>query len=162
MISLPVQTELWKSYKFLYILLGIIQKLYDFPRSQKKRIAWYKPPFMWTKHYTEKSEENHTTFVWLSSLWLLPHSVSWIPLLWAFVYCPHCSLIAYPPSSSNFFTFQLKSPLAMPPPNLCDLSPLTESGNVTTSDQLPTIKANWRCKPQVRRNKYPIFADVQI
>jgi len=44
------------------------------------------------KIYMEKGEENHTTFVWLSSLWLLPRSASQIPLLWAVVSCPYHSI----------------------------------------------------------------------
>jgi len=132
-----------------------------FLAPRKRELLDISPLLRGRKIYTEKSEENHTTFVWLSSLLLLPRSACRIPLLWAIVSCPHRSLPATP--IILFFTFQLIFPPTPPTLNPCDLSPQTESGNAITPDLLPRTKSNCTCKHQVRKKLMShFFADVMI
>ena len=101
----------------------------------------------------EISKGKSYTFLWLSSLRLLPCSASWIPLLWAIVSCP-CHLPSQP---LPCFYISNEIPIYNTTTQPHDLSPQIESGNATTSDFLTTTKAIWCCQHQVRRNECPIF-----
>jgi hypothetical protein len=63
------------------------------------------------------------------------------------------SLICCSPINSGYFIFHISIDIPTEAANTQPLQsqPQTESDNATTSDLLPTIKANWSCKYQVRK-----------
>ena len=91
-----IHVRIWGGIKIIQIPINFTRhhtKIVLFSSHPEKRELLNRSPHLCgRKIYPGKREENHTTFVWLSFLEILPHSACRIPLLWASVSFPHLLL----------------------------------------------------------------------
>ena len=160
-----IHVRIWGGIKIIQIPKNFTRhhtKIVLFSSHPEKRELLNRSPHLCgRKIYPGKREENHTTFVWLSSLWFLPHSACRIPLLWAIVSCPHRSLSQQLPlfhfSHFNWYPHQCRqhSTPAISAPRWNLALPLFPT---CCQQQKQTGTANTRWE----KMNFPFFADIVI